>query len=796
MITNNKFEKISFIILLVTVFLSPLIFIPISYAPIEVAKTSIIVFGVLASCVLNVISALKNRNFSIPKHPIVFISVLLVVSTIISAFLSTNFQRSIIGQGFEIGTASFLVLMFVAAFLVYSLTVKNKERLIYIYGAIGLSFLFLIVFQLIKLIDPAFLSFGLFSTTTASLIGKWYDLGIFSGLVFIVTFFITRSVIEEKFIKIILYILLAISGLFVLLINFNVITSVILLTLLSYGIYYFTQNVGTGVGFKKFTSRISIPTLILVIVFSIFTWKGGAITSSIAKSLKLDVTEIFLPWQLTLDVTTDTIKSKPLFGAGPNRFGTEFLLNKPQLINSTNFWSIEFNSGFSFLSSFLVTQGIVGVILWIVFLIFFFGLGIKSLKKIKDGQSSFALISTFFTASFLWIIALLYNPAHVIIFFTFIMTGLFIAAAVSEGILEVKNFGTGESRLLNKLALIIIIASIVVLALWSLVYIKKIVAISYFQSGISYLNSAQNQQIDKSENSFKKALKWDYNDIYYQALSEVNIVKINSKIQQLQAQNQKDPKSIDKELVDKTVVLISDTYDLTVKAIEIDRTNYYNYLEQARVLEIASILNIDKSYEGLKSSYENALKYNPYNPALYLNLARVEISKNKSDDAMKYIGAALNLKNNYTDAVFLLAQVQVNKGDIKGAITSTQFATQLNPNDSVSFFQLGFLYYNDKNYQSAIDSLMKAVQLNDQYANARYFLGLSYARLGKNTEAIDQFEIIAKSNPDNEEVSLILTNLKTGKSVFTGAQPPIDTTPEKRKSLPIKEKTTVNTIKK
>ena len=90
----------------------------------------------------------------------------------------------------------------------------------------------------------------------------------------------------------------------------------------------------------------------------------------------------------------------------------------------------------------------------------------------------------------------------------------------------------------------------------------------------------------------------------------------------------------------------------------------------------------------------------------------------------------------------------------------------------------------------------KAVELNDQYANAHYFLGLAYARLGKNAEAIAQFETIAKTNPENQEVSLILTNLKAGKSVFTDAKAPIDSKPEKRSTLPIKEKNTVKTSTK
>ena len=68
------------------------------------------------------------------------------------------------------------------------------------------------------------------------------------------------------------------------------------------------------------------------------------------------------------------------------------------------------------------------------------------------------------------------------------------------------------------------------------------------------------------------------------------------------------------------------------------------------------------------------------------------------------------------------------------------------------------------------------------------FLGLSYVRMGRNADAIAQFIELAKTNPDNKEVSFILENLKQGKSPFADVKPPIDNKPEKRKTLPVVEK--------
>jgi len=64
---------------------------------------------------------------------------------------------------------------------------------------------------------------------------------------------------------------------------------------------------------------------------------------------------------------------------------------------------------------------------------------------------------------------------------------------------------------------------------------------------------------------------------------------------------------------------------------------------------------------------------------------------------------------------------------------------------------------------------------------------LSYYQTGKNSEAIKQFVEIQKNNPDNQEIDLILKNLKAGKSPFTDAKPPVDNKPESRAKPPIEE---------
>ena len=113
----------------------------------------------------------------------------------------------------------------------------------------------------------------------------------------------------------------------------------------------------------------------------------------------------------------------------------------------------------------------------------------------------------------------------------------------------------------------------------------------------------------------------------------------------------------------------------------------------------------------------------------------------------------------------------------------------MNPSNPTLLFQLGLLSYENKNYDVAAQALGAAVQAQPNYANAKYFLGLSLVRLNKIADAVQQFTDLSKVAPDSKEVAFILSNLKAGKSPFADAQPPITANPEKRASLPIKEKT-------
>jgi tetratricopeptide (TPR) repeat protein len=290
---------------------------------------------------------------------------------------------------------------------------------------------------------------------------------------------------------------------------------------------------------------------------------------------------------------------------------------------------------------------------------------------------------------------------------------------------------------------------------------------------------------DMADVKFAKALMFDSSDIYWQARAEAGMGKVSKLVNTAPAvRTASSTEALANQITDTIIKSLS----YSRKAVSADPYNYYNHISEARVLEVATSLKMKDAYQNTLVAYNNAVAANPTNPAIYLSLAQFLSSQNKLDEALQAAGKALSIKNNYLDAVFLVSQIQSTKGNINEAITAGQVAVQINPNNPIAYFQLGLLYYYAKNYEFASQAMSVALKLQPDYANAKYFLGLSYARLNKTELAIQQFTELDKANPNNPEISSILSALRAGRSPFADSKASVSANIEKRSSLPIKEK--------
>ncbi|MEK7646652.1 MAG: tetratricopeptide repeat protein [Patescibacteria group bacterium] len=789
---NASLDTWGFRILLATSALTPLVFVTSPYIALEIVKSLVISLGVLISSVCIILSTHKKGHLTLLPQKVSWAFGIFGLSLLASTLFSGHMSKSFFGQGFEFATAGFTLILLLAVYVAYVYTRDHISRVKYLYVAMSIPFMLLALFHWVRIII-ALTGTDIFAgtflpTITSTIIGSWYTFGAYAAFVMFLALSGLLFTKMSSGMRKLSWVLVGVGFLSVCVVQYVVVwqAATVATLLLAYAVYRYGAPGFVSSAQASPSRRVSGALVILTLVFALCAWKGAMIIGPVVDTLNTQYAEIVLPWSYTTDIAVEVTKTHPLFGTGPNSFFQAYVTSKPLEINQTPVWNAEFNVGSSALGTYVATLGGVGVLALLLLL------GVLALcllriyrKMPEDPAQRSMLIVASVLSMFLWFMIVFSIPSLHILFYASLMTGIMLSLATSYGVIHATTYplksektGLVHQRLIPVLPMVLVILCIV----WGAIYIKKVVALSYFSSGVQALTITGNT--DQAYDAFQKALIFDTSDIYRRAEVESLLAKA---VALIRGDAGAVASSTPEELNVRIIGTINDALKAASRAIAYDPTNYYNYASEARVFEVAANLKMKGSVEGAIASYTKAIAASPRNPQIHLNLARFYASEGKFDEAIESTGTALKIKPNYLDAIFLLSQIYVTTGRVEDAITATRVATEIDPSSAVAWFQLGFLYYSDKQYSQAVDMLSKALALQSDYANAQYFLGLAYAYQNKRSDAIKQFEALTVSNPASQEVALILKNLKAGNGPFEDARAPVTPAPEKRSTLPLDE---------
>lgn len=783
--SSSSVDKFTFTLLLTVVFLAPLFFVPGSFVSVQFGTSLLFAFGVLVSAIVFILTSLKKGAIELPQSKLFYGGSLLTVPVVYTlSSLSHGFSRlSFLGYTFDISTVGFVVLSFLFLLLV-SLVFKTKERIFYSYVAVVVSLLAVAIFLMIRIAFGAqVLSFGIFTELTSTAVGGWNNTGIFFGIGAILSLLTVEMLSLTRFTWILTLVALVASLFFLSIVNFATIWIIVASTAFLFLVYKVFSI--EGIGFLSWGDRIKkVPftSLIVFIIAIIFTVWGGTLGNKLATTFNVSSVDVRPTLGVTMDVVTNTLKTSPIFGSGPNTFAAQWLSYKPADINTTIFWNTDFSYGVGLLPTFAVTTGILGVLSWIVFFGIYLYYGFKAIfSKIVDQFNLYLIVSSFFISLYLWIMVFVYIPSIVVLMLTFFFTGLFFATLYISNLQQVQVYTFNKNPRVGFVATLGLVGVLLLLGGLGYGLFNNSKSLWYFQKSAYAANTAGD--LVQSENYLAKAIEAVPYDVYYRAQSEISFAKINALLSQ-------DLSKANKEEVQKFFTdELTKSITAALNAQKADPSNYLNWIALGRAYEIAvpPQTEVTGAYEGAVLAYTKALERNPQNPGISLLFARLEAAKNNLKKAKEYAIIAINQKPNYIDAYYFLSQLEVADKNLKGAIDSVAAASVIEPNNPAIFFQLGLLQYNGEDFKSAIGSFNKSLQIAPDYANSKYFLGLSLVLTGDVPSAIKQFEDLKITNPESKEVEFILSNLKAGKSPFTNAQPPANVPPEKRQNLPVKQ---------
>ncbi len=773
-----NFDKIFKYLPIFFLFLIPIFFIPNNLFSLYSSKILlIVVLGIVTSIAL-FLKIFNTKVVSIPNTKIFLPIAIFTIIALVSSFFSNNPTQSVVGDILDLGTSGFFLLLTLLMFLV-SMSIKNDQVISRNLIKVFLISNFVVsLYVVLKAFIFSYLPIAVLSKLPPILIGSYVDMSIILSSGIIASVFMLSLPSTTKRFSYFLYVSMFLSIIVIGSVNFIPIMWLLAILSLIYLVRMFSDSLSHRDPSVVNKSWINYLPIIFVLIFSVLILlPGNKVSSGLAQILEINTIEVRPNFEVTKKIIAESWKINPILGVGPNNFSELWNLHKPLDVNIANFWNSEFRFGSSLITTLAASTGILGLASIMVFILFYLVLGYKSLFKKEYGEAYTISNIYFFISILFWLICFVYTPGLEVLYLAFIFSAFFILSLVSRGLLTQKEVVLFSDNKRNFLQIMLIVLSVIFLLIAGFFVIRRNVAGIILNKAIVSIN---NGDIQKAKTEIASAIKIASLDVYWRSLSEVTLLELSKSLEGVPSSD-----SIDDSKMIEIQGIVSNAIEAAKSAVSIDDANYKNWFNLARVYETLASLGVEGALINSKNSYLEAQKRMPTSPEIPLAFARINMLSGNIDSAREEISKALELKNNYTNAYFTLAQIESASGNTREAIRSIENATVTDPYNYNLYLQLGLMKYETADFLGAVDAFEKVIILVPDYANAKYFLGLSYDKINRSPDAIKQFEEIEKTNPDNQEVKFIISNLRAGKDPFYNAEPPIDANPEDREELPI-----------
>ena len=739
--------------------LLPLLFVPVAYLPGDYVKTILVIFGICIAIIFFSLSVLRSGKIVLAAPWALAALWVAALSSGVSALLSGDMRDALIGDDFGVHTALFMTILALVATVV-SQTGQTKTTIMRLYILCTGSAVIMALFHLVRLWFGAdVLSFGIFNSTTQSLIGGWNDLALFFGLAILLSLVALEQLPLTRSGKALFSSVIGLSLVMLAVINFFavwIVLALVSLTVLMYSLTkdHFAEKTLTLEGKKSSVSIQSVLVSVSVFIVSVvFIIGGGSVGGYITKLTNVSYLEVRPSFEATTDIARSVYNENAFVGIGPNKFVDSWRLYKDPSINGTIFWATDFTGGSGYLTTLFITTGILGVVSWIAFFILFVFAGFRMLFRSSHADRFWYFIgsSSFVGATYLWGMSAIYVPGAVLLLLAAIFTGVVFTSYVALISSRTITLSVASNKKAG-FALVGVVMIIIVTTTTTLYYTGQHLASVYaFGGAISGLQNGID--IKTTEEKIASAYATSNNELYALQLASYQLAKINAfaSLAELTAEQQQELQSS-----------IANGISATEIVVAADPTDSRGWSIMGNIYSILAAASREGAKEKALESFAKAREFDPKNPAYLVMEAQLYSRVQDLAAARARILEAIALKPNYTDALFFLAQIDIFEGKTDDAIATTQAITSLEPNNPARYYQLGILQSANGKIDDAINSFAQAVTLDQNYANARYFLALGLAQKGNITEAIAQLEAVLSLNPGNGDVIALIEQLKTG----------------------------------
>lgn len=400
----------------------------------------------------------------------------------------------------------------------------------------------------------------------------------------------------------------------------------------------------------KTKSLIKKISLFIIAIFQAFSL-GLLATLLVKKVVVVQLLPLNFGWPITVEGMKNL--GTALFGSGPGNFLVNFNHFKPLAINQTSLWTQKFTSSSNQYLTLWSTVGLVGLLSYLWF-------NWASLRKWPTTlihQAAWLILGLNLTSQ-------LFLPASLsILFGTFIMAGLVVK---TQGEVEVNN-----NKLVFGLSLLALFFSFFTfyrsIRIWRADY-------NFFKS----LNLASsNQAVQTYESQIKTVMLNPFAENYHFALSQTNFALANNLAQK-------------KDLTDKEK---SSLNQLLLQAISEAKTTVNlnpqraDYWLNLALLYRNLVTVADDAKDWSQAAYLQAIKNDPVNPLLRVELGGLFFSTKNYDQAIQLFNQSVELKPDFGNGYYNLAAAYREKEDWQKALTSMETVLTLVPENSSDYIK-------------------------------------------------------------------------------------------------------------
>ncbi len=767
----------------------PVVFSTISFDVLEFSKQSVLAFLIVVGIVAWFGRALAEKRLSLSRSWLHMAVLLFGVGYLIISLFSRDHYLSFVGM---FGQVAWSFSTIAALLLFYFLVVNRIRTVTQVYHAIFaflLSSLVVGLYGLLQLFGVFIFSSQFTQIPSFNSVGSAFSLAIYLAAALVIsstlvfhgcrdrTCLLAGDSTDGRVARFIVWATGIVSLTYLILIDFWVAWVALLFgTILVVGIGYWRER---KIGHP---ARLATP-VILVFLAILFLVLPNPFHFNISG-------EVAPSASASWDIARQTLEAHPLFGSGPGTWIFDYAQYRVPAVNQSPFWAIRFDRGLSAFLTLLATIGIVGIALWVLFVVSAILKSFVHLVREKKDEVWYAYLMVFGGWATLVFAGFFYNYNVAHQFVLWLLLALLGSLVANEFLVwdGRRQASRAAFSAVSVLFVIVLVGGVSLLWLTG----QRFMADVSFGRGVQAFRFNKPAAVVIQEMEHAHTLNPLY-DLYTRNASQAHLIHLLNVLQGKPTQQQ---------LADVQNE-ISVTVDLARLATTQGPNNVDNWSNLAQVYQgIAGFVR--GADEFAIKNYQEAHRLEPQNPSYLaetgkIYLARAELQKplleahdqKTQSDARKAIQENLNaafqnlhqaieIKSDYLPAHYFLGAVHEREGRLKEAIGELEQVLRNNNRDVGVAFELSILYYRNNEKDRAIGLLEQIVNIAPDNANARWYLALMYEERGQLDKALAMMRPLAEQLKDNTAVQQRYTSLK--RAVDARSAPLVQPLPE-----PLKE---------